>query len=53
MYECVHLQSSCADYYLLLKVKQLVVWFCNTLRVSSAVVVSNVPACMRPILWFP
>ena len=28
------LQSSCADYYLLLKVKQLVVWFCSTLRVS-------------------
>lgn len=24
--------SSCVDYYLLLKVKQLVVWFCNTLR---------------------
>lgn len=31
---CTILQSSCADYYLLLKVKQLVVWFCSTLRVS-------------------
>lgn len=31
----LQLQSSCSDYYLLLKIKQFVVWFCSTLRVSN------------------
>ena len=32
---CVYFQNAAKDYHLLLKVKELVVWFCHTMRVSQ------------------
>lgn len=43
----MYYQSSCADYYLLLKVKQLVVWFCSTLRVG----VKYAHTAIRPYIY--
>ena len=32
---CMYFQNAAKDYHLLLKVKELVVWFCHTMRVSQ------------------
>lgn len=42
-------QASCTDYHLILKVKQLVVWFCHTLKVRPLLVLREVVRARRKI----